>query len=138
MPWILIWCQIDALIDVLLAQLMVVPPLLCLVLGTVAPPLSLLVILRQPPPMLVPLLLVLFLLLVCIVVSMAIPPGNAMTITNPALPILHRYTHLQLLLLIHLLFLTGHPFLAITPLPQVTFNQRYPTIPRGEFLLLTL
>ena len=61
------------------------------------------------------LLLVLVLLLVFIVVNLAIPSGNAMTIADPALPILHRNTQLQLLLLIHYLFLTGHLFLAIPP-----------------------
>ena len=63
---------------------------------------------KQPPLMLVPLLLVMFLLLVFIVVNLAILSGNVMTLTEPAFPILHRYTHLKLLLLIHCLFLTGH------------------------------
>ena len=108
---------------------MVIHLLLCPVLGATALPLSLLIILYQPPPVLVPLLLVPFLLFVFIVVNVAIPSGNTMTLTDPALPILHRCTHLQLL--IHCLFLTGHLFPAIPTLPQVTFNQRYPTIPQG-------
>ena len=128
-PGVLVWYQMDVLIDGLSAQLMVVQPLLCPVLGTKALPLSLLIILCQPPPMLVP-LLVLFLLPVFIVVNLASLSGNAMTLTDPVLPILYRYTKQQLLLLIYHLFLTGHPFLAITPVLQVTFNQTYPTIPR--------
>ena len=136
---VLIWCQIDALIDGLLAQVIVVHPLLCPVLGNAALTLSLPTILNQYPLMLVPFLiahlltllvplfLVLFLLLVFIVVNLAILSANAMTI-DPAVPILHKYTHLQLPLLTHCLFLTGHPFLAVSPLPQVTFNQKYPTV----------
>ena len=110
---VLIWCQMDALIDGLSAQLIVVHPLLCPVLHAIALLLSLL-ILNQPPPVLVPLFLVLFLLPVFTVVSLAILSGNAMISTDPAVPILHRYTYLQLLL-IYCLFLTGHPFLAISP-----------------------
>ena len=117
-PGVLIWCWKDILIDGLLAQLVVVYPLLCPVLDTTALPLSLLIVLGQPPPMLVPLLLVLFLLLVCIVVNLATLSGNAMIITDPAVPILHMYTHLQLLLPIHYLFLTGHPFLATSLCPR--------------------
>ena len=83
-----------------------------------SPPLSLLIVLGQPPPMLVPLFLVLFLLLVFIVVNLATLSGNAMIITDPGLPILYRYIHLQLLLLIHCLLLTGHPFLAVPPCPR--------------------
>ena len=82
-----------------------------------------------PPPSPVP-------LAVFIVVNLATLSGNAMTITNPALPILCRYTHLQLLLMMYCLFITGHPFLVIPLLPQVTFNQRYPAIPSELFLLL--
>ena len=106
------------------------PSLLSPVLGTTVLPLFLLIILSQPSSMLVPLLLVLFLLLVLMVENLAILPDNVMTTTDPAFPIIHRYTHLQLLLLIQCLFLTGHPFLAIPPLPQVPFNQRHPTISR--------
>ena len=51
-PGVLIWCQMDTLIDGLSAQLVVVHPLLCPVLGTTALPLSLPIILSQPPPML--------------------------------------------------------------------------------------
>ena len=95
-----------------------IPPLLCPVQGAAALPISLLLDLSQPPPMWVPLLLVLYLLLVFIVVNLAIMSGNAMTITDLALPIPHRYTHLQLLLLIHCLFLTGNAFLAIPLCPR--------------------
>ena len=125
-PEVLIWCQMNVLIEDLLDQLMVVHPSLCQVLG--AKPLS--IILNQPPSLLVPLLLVLFLLFVFTVVNVAILPGNSMTLTDPAHPILYRDTHLHLLLLIHCLFLTGNPFLAIPLLPLITFNQKYPTIPR--------
>ena len=117
-PGILIWCQVDALIDGLLAQLMVVHSLLCPVLEAQALSLSMFIILSQPP-MLVPLLLVPFILLVFIVLNLAILSGNAMTITDPALLLLHGSTHLQLLLLIHHQFITGHPLLASPPLPQV-------------------